>query len=331
MAAAEPSPPYTEAWLDGPEAHPFYTRTYPSSASGPPKAVLLFIHGYNDHISRHADTHAELARRGLVVFAYDMRGFGRTALDEERRSPDEAFGRTNRLVEVRDLEWWVRHVAKAHEGLPIFLMGYSSGGGLALAFATRTSTTPSPETLALISGIIVIGPLLMLKHQPPWLLRNACRLLASIAPDFPLPANQPYEVRGLSRFSRDPEVQKSLCEDPMRKPHGTALGLWDMISEGEELARSGWRRWPPDLPLILFYGAADEINSPVEGEAFFDKLPCKDKQFVAYEASGDIIQIAVPADAMHELMHDIGDVPQRFINDSVRWVEERAFRQPVAA
>ncbi|KAI9060640.1 lysophospholipase [Trametes sanguinea] len=311
--AAGPSPSYTEAWLNGPQEHPFYTRTY-ASATGPAKAVLVFIHGYNDHIARHADTHAEFARRGLVVFAYDMRGFGRTALDEERRSPDEAFGRTNRPVEVQDLEWWVRHVSKAHEGLPIFLMGYSSGGGLALAFPTRRSIPPTAETLALISGILVIGPLLVLKHQPSWLLRNSCRLLATIAPDFPLPANQPYE-----RFSRDPEVQKGLCEDPMRRPHGTALGLWDMVSEGEELAHSGWRRWPPNLPLILFYGAADEINSPAEGKAFFTKLPCKDKQFVAYE------------DALHELMHDSGDVPQRFVNDSVRWIEERAFKEPVTA
>ena len=75
-----PPSTYTEAWLNGPNGHPFYTRTYlpgpsspsPSSPSSPdpsspstntsttaapPKAVLLFVHGYNDHIARHADTH----------------------------------------------------------------------------------------------------------------------------------------------------------------------------------------------------------------------------------------------------------------------------------
>ncbi|CDO73711.1 hypothetical protein BN946_scf185015.g39 [Trametes cinnabarina] len=310
MAAAGSSPPYIEAWLNGPQDHPFYTRTYPST-SGPPKALLLFIHGYNDHITRHEDTHAEFARRGVMLFAYDMRGFGRTTFDEEHRSPDEAFGKTSRAMESADLEWWVRYVAKKHEGLPIFLMGYSSGGGLALAFPTRTSSRPSPETLALISGMMVIGPLLSLTHPPSRFLRTAARVLATIAPNFPVPANQP--------FSRDPKVAQQLREDPMRRPHGTALGLHDMVSEGEELVRSGWRRWPSDMPLVIFYGAADDINSPQEGEAFFNKLVCKDKKFITYE------------DARHEVMHEAGDVPERFISDSVRWIEERAMKQSAVA
>ncbi|KAH9903032.1 lysophospholipase [Cubamyces lactineus] len=326
--APEPSetPTYIEAWLNGPNGHPFYTRTYlPSSPSPtstststststaappPPKAVLLFVHGYNDHIARHADTHAAFAQRGLAVFAYDMRGFGRTALDEAHRAAGEGFGRTSRALELEDLEWWVRYVARVHaRGAPIFLMGYSSGGGLTLAYPTRKSSPPSAEAVSLIAGVIGVSPLLTLVYPPSQLTKHAVRMMSAVWPNCPVPAMQPYE-----RFSRDIEVQKALSEDPLRRPHGTALGLYDMVTQGEELLKSGWERWPQDLPMFILWGAADEINSPKDGIAFFEKVRAKDKELVTYP------------DALHEIMHEVGDIPARFVEDCVGWIEARIAR-----
>ena len=45
------------------------------------------------------------------------------------------------------------------------------GGGLALAFGTRTSPPPEPETLALLSGVIASSPLLLQTHPASKLLR----------------------------------------------------------------------------------------------------------------------------------------------------------------
>lgn len=116
---------FTEAWLDGADGHQFYTRTY-AAASSRPKAVLIFVPGFADHISRYETIHPRFAERGISVFAYDMRGFGRTALDEEHRSPDEAYGKTSRAKELGDLEWWVRYVRRTYPDAPIFIMGHSA-------------------------------------------------------------------------------------------------------------------------------------------------------------------------------------------------------------
>lgn len=97
---------YIEAWLPGPDGHQFYTRTYPATF---PKAVVVFAHAFRDHITRHADVHAIFAQRHITVFAYDLRGYGRTALDDKNRSAGAAFGKTNRTAEIADLEWWIRH------------------------------------------------------------------------------------------------------------------------------------------------------------------------------------------------------------------------------
>ncbi len=212
------SPVFTEAWLDGADGHRFYSRTYPASPT--PKAVLIFVHGFADHVGRYEQFHPRCARRGITVFAYDMRGFGRTALDEEHRSPDEAYGKTDRSVELRDLEWWVQHVRRTYSDVPIFVMGHSAvspdilqsplialtltlaqqGGGLTMAFATRPSPPPEQETLSMVSGIIAQAPLVGLTHPTPTVLRYIARVLSRVAPTMSIPAPMPEEVCSLLLF-----------------------------------------------------------------------------------------------------------------------------------
>ncbi len=54
----------------------------PLSVWRPPgevRAVVLALHGFNDYRHAFADVGPFLARRGVVTYAYDQRGFGRTA------------------------------------------------------------------------------------------------------------------------------------------------------------------------------------------------------------------------------------------------------------
>ena len=125
--ASPPTPTYTEAWLPGPSGTQFYTRTYaPPPSAGPPKAAILFIHGFVEHCARYEWAHGALAAQGVAVFTYDQRGFGRTALDDAHRSPDAAYGKTSRAAEHADLSFWVRHVRATFPKAPIFVMGHSA-------------------------------------------------------------------------------------------------------------------------------------------------------------------------------------------------------------
>jgi acylglycerol lipase len=122
--------PYTEAWLNGPSYHKFYTRTYTSTS--PAKAAVVFIHGFIEHIGRFEHIFPKYQARGITVFAFDQRGFGRTAEDKER-SKDAMYGKTNTVDALRDTEWAVG-VAKEKVGdAPVFLMGHSMVSFLVLA------------------------------------------------------------------------------------------------------------------------------------------------------------------------------------------------------
>ena len=123
---AQPPDAFTEDWLPGWDGLNFYTRTYLPADRPTPRAALLFVHGFAEHIGRYAWAHGAAAARGVAVFAFDGRGFGQTALGERARvSRASRYGKTSWAEQLRDIEWWARHVRERFPGVPVFLMGHS--------------------------------------------------------------------------------------------------------------------------------------------------------------------------------------------------------------
>ena len=114
---------YEESWVPGGEdLLRFYTRIY---LARNPLAALIFVHGFTEHISRYEWAHSLLASRGIIVFAYDQRGFGRTALDTLRRSEHARLGRTSWPALLADMAHWITSMKAQYPALPIFAMGHS--------------------------------------------------------------------------------------------------------------------------------------------------------------------------------------------------------------
>jgi acylglycerol lipase len=112
----------TEAWLSGPKSSSFYTRTY--QPNGSPRGVVVFIHGFTEHVARYEHVHRRWADRGFVVFTFDQRGFGRTALDP-KKSSGAVYGRTGDADQISDIEWALRVAQESNPTVPLFLMGHS--------------------------------------------------------------------------------------------------------------------------------------------------------------------------------------------------------------
>lgn len=115
---------YTEAWLEGPKCTQFYTRTY---AASEPRAVIVALHGFIEHVARFEHVHSAFAAHGFTVFTYDQRGFGRTASDKAHKSKDSSYGKTSWPDQLADIEWAVRHAKERYggNGQPLFLTGQS--------------------------------------------------------------------------------------------------------------------------------------------------------------------------------------------------------------
>lgn len=58
--------------IEGPHSCQFFTKTW--SPSSEPRAAVLFVHGFVEHVVRYDHVFASFADQGIAVFAYDQRG-----------------------------------------------------------------------------------------------------------------------------------------------------------------------------------------------------------------------------------------------------------------
>lgn len=114
---------YTEAWLTGSHSTQFYSRTWTPTTRL--RAAVVFIHGFIEHIGRYDHVFPKWSARGISVFAFDQRGFGKTALDTSHKSKHSVYGKTSGFEQREDIEWAIKHVKAESGAVPLFLMGQS--------------------------------------------------------------------------------------------------------------------------------------------------------------------------------------------------------------
>ncbi|KAI0697414.1 lysophospholipase [Cerioporus squamosus] len=283
MASSSTSEPFKERWIPGPDGIEFYTRTYAASS---PRAIVVFVHGISGHCARYEWMHGVYASRGITVFAFDQRGFGRTALDAEAKTGQSLYGKTSWREQLSDIDWWVKHVKDQYPALPVFLMGHSMGGALALAFATRVSEPPSKGY-----------------HLTSFWGYRIYLVLPNLIVHTPINPNN---------LSRDPVRNQANADDPRIIHKGSLRILNDMLSGGEELLWNDYKSWPKNLPLISLHGTSDRVTSFSASEEFSGKIHASDKTFRPFLGG------------FHELAYEPDGVKERFVDECTDWIFERA-------
>ncbi|KAJ7209285.1 Alpha/Beta hydrolase protein [Mycena pura] len=270
------SPAYTESWRTGPEGTEFYTRLYKAPD---PLAILVFVHGAAEHCGRYTEMHTKLAAEHRIsVFAFDLRGFGRTAADTEHKSPDSAYGRTWWPEQLDDLEWAILEAnQELGEALPLFTMGTSQGGGVVVGLHCDPARANNPAVKT-VHGVIGGSTTVVLAKPLSGPLKWIFRQLVRVSPWMVYPIRNKTE-----ELSRNPESGKAYNEDPLIRTPGSLKGLYYMLEEGGMLLASRYANWPKDLPVLFLHGDADPIVSYSSTKALFDKLPATDKKFIAYK------------------------------------------------
>ena len=123
-----------------------------------PKEVLLCVHGLGFSSASFADFGRSMAGRGFAVYALDVRGFGQWA---KRKGQDTVDFEACLL----DIEQALKSLRKAYPGVPVFMVGESMGGAIAMATTARhpelvdglVSSVPSSDRYFKIGGEIIVG------------------------------------------------------------------------------------------------------------------------------------------------------------------------------
>jgi len=205
---------------------------------GEPDAVILALHGFNDYANAFDAAAGAWAGDGIATFAYDQRGFGHD--DMAGLWPGEA-------TLVDDVTSAVELIGARYPDTPVFLMGESMGGAVAILAAARQ---PPPD----IDGLILVAPAVWARQTMPLGYRVSLWLGAHLTPDMTLRgANLDIwpsdNIEMLRALSADPLVIKETRVDAV-------YGLVNLMDSA--LAEAANIR----VPTLLLYGANDQIVPP---------------------------------------------------------------------
>ena len=166
-----------------------------SAPPAEPRAVVLLVHGLGEHTGRYTHVLCFLAEHGFAAYVFDLRGHGRS---EGLGGHVDAFA--DYLEDLRTLH---EHAARSHPGLPVFLVGHSMGGLVALRYAQQGAGG--------LQGLLLSSPLLgIARASRPSAARAALgRVASAVFPRLRLATN--VDPR---RLSKDPAVGAAYAHDP---------------------------------------------------------------------------------------------------------------------
>jgi alpha-beta hydrolase superfamily lysophospholipase len=231
--------------------------------------VLMLVHGLGEHSGRYADFAGHLTQAGISVFSFDLRGHGRS---QGLRGHVDAFPRF--LEDLLAMEGEMATRAGSH--LPAALLGHSLGGLIALR---RLQSFAGP-----FKGAVLSAPWLR-AAKPDW-IRSLGRALGWALPEFPFPSGTDP-----GRLTRDPEIIRSIREDPLihRRITGRLYREAERV-QAEVLECPGTLR----LPLLFLVPGKDRVVQSSVTEAFAQQL------------TGKGVQIEALPDRLHEPHNDLG-------------------------
>jgi alpha-beta hydrolase superfamily lysophospholipase len=241
-----------------------------------PRAVVVIAHGYAEHSGRYDHVGTALAEAGLAAWALDHAGHGLSKGDArgDAGTVEHAIG---------DLDDFVTLASASAPALPVFLVGHSMGGMLAVAYAEQHQDR--------LAGVVVTGPAVVLGD-----------IITELLDLEEIPAVPLGEF-----VSRDPAVAKAYDDDPLNYHGAMPRDVLRQAPERIEAVRS--RFGEITVPILAMHGEQDAL-CPMQASI----------DVIAGVSSGDR-SLRIWPGLYHEIFNE--PEQDRVIGDVVRWITER--------
>ena len=209
---------------------------------------MQIAHGMGERSGRYSEVIAALQEAGLVVYANDHRGHGRTA-----RSPEHFgdFGEGGFDLLVEDMVELTRIAKKENPAPPFILFGHSMGSFAAQQYVLDHSH--SVDGLALSGS----GSLDGLEKLATSALAKKCNFLNARFE----PARTPFDW-----LSRESCVIDAFMNDPLCFPTLQPKSAESFLAASTHLADPvALSKIRSDLPIYLVSGSEDPVGQQLEG------------------------------------------------------------------
>jgi alpha-beta hydrolase superfamily lysophospholipase len=203
-----------------------------------PAAVILAVHGLGDHAGSFETTGSFLAASGFAVYAFDQRGFGRTA----QRG---IWAGGDRMAD--DVHEVARLLRLRHPDARLYGLGESMGGAVLLHALHR-------HPPGWIDGAALLAPAVWSRAEMSWYARMPMRVFA-------------HSWRGMKLSGRitgrvptdDAQALRQRHEDPLVIQRVRVDMLWGLADLMDAATSEPAPPAPPAVPVLVLYGAHDEI------------------------------------------------------------------------
>lgn len=237
-------------------------------ANPDPKLIFLAVHGFTQQGLCFEALAKELAARGYLVVAPDLRGHGRWVGNT---------GSTNNdfVVSCDDQSRLLSQLRKSHPGAKIFGLGESAGCAVLLKAVGN-----EPKA---VKGLILcaagVEPHI---HKP-----------GGMGPKFLMGMAKLVEPVDLTDYyakyvSDDKRTADEMVHDPLNKSHQSALsliGTMNFISQMPVLAS----QLPRSIPVLLLQGSDDQIVNASSASRVYDGFKTSDKSLQEIAGCGHIL------------------------------------------
>ncbi len=222
------------------------------------RAVVVIVHGYAEHSGRYQWAALELVNRGFAVYAFDLRGHG--------KSSGAGYFVPSFDDYLSDLATFLQQVKLKEPNKPLFLFGHSMGGTIAALLAIRHKP--------LLTGLVLSSAVLANRNLSKLLLR-IIMLVSHLLPKFPT------LLLDSDTISRDRNVVEIYENDPLvdrgRMPARTLAEMLKAIAEIQS------RMNELELPLLILHGTEDRLVNIEGSENFYLGVSSQDKSIELYD------------------------------------------------
>jgi len=250
---------------------------------GDPRAVLLIVHGLAEHCGRYMNVVDHFVPHGYAVYGLDHIGHGKS---EGTRVYVERYADYTDTLRI-----FFGMVRTWQPGLPIFLVGHSMGGLIAVSYLL--------EHQADFAGAVLSGPGVKAPDDISAVTIFLGKTLSRLAPKTGVLS---LDANGVSR---DPAVVEAYVNDPLVYTGKTTARLAAELLK--EMQRVTAEAGSIALPILIVQGGADKLVDPAGAQMLYDSVSSADKTLHVYD------------DFYHEVFNE--PEHERVLNDVETWLE----------
>lgn len=224
-----------------------------------PTAFLVAIHGFGLHKGAFEQFALAMKDRNVSTYSLDVRGFGGWANNEKKSL---SFDST-----AEDITALVKSIRRDHPGKPVFLIGESMGGAIALDY--------SAQHAGLVDGVI--------SSVPGADRFGKIQTAVKVGTAFVLTGGHSVNLKHIlvERVFHNRQLQQNWQTDPDSKLNfklSDLLKLSKYMKQAQDSAAQ-----IASTPVLMVQGAHDRLVKPQSSEKIFDQLRTNDKQLIELE------------------------------------------------